>query len=338
MVQVICIQSSNALQGNQASLFPNQNGRSVFGLKCFWIQQTKPEKVLIHQVLSSSKVFGFDSNIWTSKNGVSISRWEPLKKNKWNILEPHVKFAVSYGHLLHWQFPPHLRRGATCWRAQGFGCLKTRSCELQSFKTTTEPQNKIVIFPRGSSTRLESPLPEIPWFVESHSNQYKEKLAQETFMYKAFTENFGTAWGTSLFSATTAIHIDRWKNIYAKITLPFPAHFQNLQKFIAYFYLAFQLSNPVGLAELASGTHRSLRFRQLQSFNSSQIRLNYGWESQTKGNNYVIKKQSLSGFLPPLRKQVTGLENRSTWFVQWFKVEATADFAVDDTSDYLSEQ
>ena len=93
---MICIQSSNALQGNQASLFPNQNGRSIFGLKCFWIQQTKSEKVLIHQVLSSSKVFGFVPNIWTSKN-VSISR-EPLKKNKWNILEPHVKFAVSYGH------------------------------------------------------------------------------------------------------------------------------------------------------------------------------------------------------------------------------------------------
>ena len=83
MVQVICIQSSIALQGNQASLFPNQNGRSIFGIKCFsadWIQQTKSEKVLLHQVLSSSKVFGFDPNIWTSKN-VSISR-EPLKKKQ----------------------------------------------------------------------------------------------------------------------------------------------------------------------------------------------------------------------------------------------------------------
>ena len=46
---------------------------------------TKSDKVLLHQVLSSSKVFGFVPNIWTSKN-VSISR-EPLKENKWNILE-----------------------------------------------------------------------------------------------------------------------------------------------------------------------------------------------------------------------------------------------------------
>ena len=50
------------------------------------------------------------------------------------------------------------------------------------------------------------------------------------------------------------------------------------------------------------------------------------------------KNKASPGILPPLRKQVTGLEDGSTWFFQWFKVEVTADFVIDETSGCLSEQ
>ncbi len=180
-------------------------------------------------------IFGCDPNIWPSKN-VPISR-EPKKKTSssrtWN-------FVVSYGHLLHWHFPP---TSGPVRRAEGLQALDAwkqghPSCSVVENNHRTW---KIIIFPRGFSTRSESPLPGITMFCWKPLEKYREKLTQGTSMYKAF--EFRTARGTmrehpkqktSLLSATTTIHIDSWKNIYAKITLPFP-HLQTCRISLPFF-------------------------------------------------------------------------------------------------------
>lgn len=152
------------------------------------------------------------------------------KKNKWNILE----LTISP--------PPPARcdvlKGSRLWMPEN------EVIQVAVFQNNHRTAKHNRDFPKrifhkiGISSTRDCMVCWKP--LETH----KEKLAQETLMYKAFTENFGTAWGTSPLSATTAIHIDRWRNIYAKITLPFPAHVQNLQKFIAFFLLSVSTLKP----------------------------------------------------------------------------------------------